>query len=136
MQMKPSTVSPELQSLPVVGKAPSQKVMPKINGDYETRRLSYCHFCGEKYNVGEKIPRILVHCGHTFCTECLSHLHHNFRVRCPLCRKLIKNLESVERLPLNINILYEVVERDPLLSNIDFDDESPESIEEKLCQPH
>lgn len=92
-------------------------------------------FCGEKYNVGARIPRILVHCGHTFCTECLSmHLFRNFRVRCPICRKLVKNLETPERLPLNINILYEVVERDPLLSQIDFDDES--QIDEKLCQTH
>lgn len=112
------------------------KVQPKIHGDYQNRNLSYCHFCGDKYNVGEKIPRILIHCGHTFCTECLSALHHNFRVRCPACRKLIKNLESVERLPLNINILYEVVERDPILSEIDYDDETPESIQSKLCRRH
>lgn len=101
----------------------------KINGDYASRRLNYCHFCGEKYNVGSRIPRILVHCGHTFCTECLTnHLFRNFRVRCPICKKLVKNLETPERLPLNINILYEVVESDPLLSAIDFDDESQEAI--------
>jgi hypothetical protein len=57
-------------------------------------------------------------------------------VRCPICRKLIKNLESVERLPLNINILYEVVERDPLLSSLDFDDDDLESIETKVCHKH
>jgi hypothetical protein len=97
-----------------------------------------CLFCGERYNVGERIPRILVHCGHTFCTACLSHLHHSFRVRCPLCRKLIKNLESVERLPLNINVLYEVVERDPVLASVDFDDEgsTEEAMDKLLCQAH
>jgi hypothetical protein len=42
----------------------------------------------------------------------------------------------VERLPLNINILYEVVERDPTLANIDFDDEDPECMEGKLCERH
>lgn len=111
--------------------------MEKINGDYASRRLNYCHFCGEKYNVGSRIPRILVHCGHTFCTECLTnYLFRNFRVRCPICKKLVKNLETPERLPLNINILYEVVERDPMLSAIDFDDESPEAIQDKLCGPH
>jgi C4-type Zn-finger protein len=50
------------------------------------------------------------------------------RVRCPICKKLVKNLETPERLPLNINILYEVVESDPLLSAIDFDDENQEAI--------
>jgi hypothetical protein len=42
-------------------------------------------------------------------------------VRCPLCKKLIKNLDNVEKLPLNINILYEVVEKDPILKDISFD---------------
>lgn len=63
-------------------------------------------------------------------------MHHNFRVRCPICRKLIKNIESVEKLPLNINILYEVVERDPILSKVEFDEDGlceGDDIEEKLC---
>ena len=115
---------------------PHKKEEP-IYSDYQSRKLDYCHFCGEQYNVGARIPRILVHCGHTFCTECLTNcLFKNYRVRCPICWKLVKNLESAERLPLNINILYEVVERDPLLSLIDFDDESPEGMESKLCMPH
>ena len=61
-----------------------------IQGDYSTRGLDFCYFCGDKFNVGEKIPRILIHCGHTFCTECLTYLHHNFRIRCPICQKLVK----------------------------------------------
>lgn len=106
--------------------------------DYSTRHLDYCQYCAKKYNVGERIPRILVNCGHTFCTHCLSSLFKKSRVRCPLCRKLIKNLETVERLPLNINILYEVVEKDPILQdvNFDFDDEDDDDMEEKLCADH
>ncbi len=92
-----------------------------LNLDYSSRSLDICQFCGCKYNVGERIPRILVHCGHTLCTSCIQHLHHNNRVRCPICRKLVKQLESAERLPLNINILYEVVEKDPILSKTNFD---------------
>jgi hypothetical protein len=65
-----------------------EQAKPKV--DYTVRGMDLCYFCGLKYNVGERIPRILVHCGHTLCTECLSQLHHNFRVRCPICRKLIK----------------------------------------------
>ena len=126
----------ERQAPPSKGVQQRESV-PKIEGDYQARKLDYCHFCGEKYNVGARIPRILVHCGHTFCTECLQNcLFRNSRVRCPICKKLVKNLETPERLPLNINILYEVVECDPLLSQIDFDDESPEAIQDKLCGPH
>jgi len=74
--------------------------------------------------VGERIPRILVHCGHTFCTECLQQLHHRYRVRCPICRKLVKQVESVDKLPLNFNILYEVVERDHILREINYEDDA------------
>ena len=109
-----------------------------MNLDYGSRGLDICQFCGLKYNVGERIPRILVHCGHTLCTNCISQLHRKDRVRCPICRKLIKQLESAERLPLNINILYEVVEKDPILSktNFDFDDDDEEALSEKLCENH
>jgi len=110
-----------------------------IQADYHSRKLDFCHFCGEDYNVGSRIPRILVHCGHTFCTECLTNeLFRNFRVRCPICKKLVKNLETPERLPLNINILYEVVETDPQLSSIDFDENTLDGglADDKLCQPH
>ena len=72
-----------------------------IQADYKTRGLDFCYYCGKRFNVGERIPRILIHCGHTFCTECLSVLHHNCRVRCPICRKLVKQVESVDKLPLN-----------------------------------
>ena len=99
--------------------------------------MDQCICCGLTYNAGERIPRIMVHCGHTFCTECLTLLHHNYRIRCPLCRKLIKQIENVERLPLNINILYEVVQRDDVLSRISFDEEVYEDeMEEKLCFKH
>ena len=47
-----------------------------VQADYKTRGLDFCYYCGQHFNVGEKIPRILIHCGHTFCTECLNILHH------------------------------------------------------------
>lgn len=96
---------------------------PVIQGDYKLRGLDYCYFCGDKFDIGEKIPRILIHCGHTFCTECLSTLHNFDRVRCPICRKLVKQLESIDKLPLNFNILHEIVERDGNLRDLNFDDD-------------
>lgn len=105
-----------------------------IKADYQSRQLDTCLFCGLAYNVGARIPRILVHCGHTFCTSCLAtHLFRDSRVRCPLCRKLVKNLDTPERLPLNIPVLFELVERDTLLSSVDFDGEV---LPEQLCMPH
>ena len=51
---------------------------------------------------------------------------------------MIKQLDSAERLPLNINILYEVVEKDTQLAdcNFDFDDEDEESMAQKFCENH
>ena len=45
------------------------------------------------------------------------------RVKCPICRKLIKDVDSIDKLPLNFNILYEIVERDPVLRDINFENE-------------
>lgn len=80
-----------------------------LSTDYKGRRLDYCGVCCLTFNVGDRIPRILVNCGHTYCTSCLTKYYRKNRIRCPYCRKLVKNLESVEQLPLNINIFYEVV---------------------------
>ena len=104
--------------------------------DYNSRGLDKCRFCGNTYNVGERIPRIIVNCGHTLCTDCLnSLLNRRNNIRCPLCRKFLRNLESVEKLPLNINILYEIVESDPLLGTVDFSDGSNFE-DEQLCEEH
>ena len=39
---------------------------------------------------------------------------------------------------MNINILYEVVEKDPILAktSFDFDDEDEEALGDKLCEEH
>ena len=46
----------------------------------------------------------------------------------------MKNLEAVERLPLNINILHEIVEKDEILAKIHFEEE--EDDETKFCDIH
>jgi len=48
----------------------------------------------------------MIHCGHTFCTECLIKFHKDYRVRCPLCLKLIRNIDIIERLPINHTIFH------------------------------
>lgn len=34
---------------------------------------------------------------------------------------MLKGVDSVDKLPLNFNILYEIVTQDPLLANVNFD---------------
>ena len=72
----------------------------KLILDYATRGLDFCGVWKQKYNLGDRIPRILVHCGHTFCTNCLIKFHHADHIRCPYCRKLINNIDSYLKLNL------------------------------------
>ena len=57
------------------------------------------------------MPRILIHCGHTFCTDCLSKFHKDYRIRCPLCLKLIRNIEMIERIPINHTIFKSLCDK-------------------------
>lgn len=121
---------------------------PNLNivTDYKSRRLDVCGVCKQKYNVGDRIPRILVNCGHTYCTNCLMIYYRKNRIRCPFCKKLVKNLESVELLPLNISIFSEAIQNDPDLLDI-LDPESgssyisgcpvhPEKLQHFYCSLH
>lgn len=47
---------------------------------------------------------------------------------------MVKQVETVDKLPLNFNILYEVVERDHILRGVNYEDE--ECIECLLCEKH
>jgi hypothetical protein len=72
--------------------------------------LKTCVLCKGDYNLNDRIPRIMIHCGHTFCSACLKNFHKNRRVRCPLCLKLIKNIDTLERLPVNHTIFSKMAE--------------------------
>lgn len=102
--------------------------------DYATRRLNFCGVCKLVYNVGDRIPRILVNCGHTYCTNCLTKYYRKNRIRCPFCKKLVKNLESVEQLPLNINTFSEIVQTDTKLLDM-LDPDSNDSYA-SVCKHH
>ena len=114
-----------------------KNVRKKLIHEYSTRGLDICGVCKKKYNLGDRIPRILVHCGHTFCTSCLIKYHHVDHIRCPYCKKLINNIDSpskIESLPLNLNIFGELVKNDPLVMMF-IDPENPNSLT-SLCPIH
>ena len=109
----------------------------KLIQEYSKRGLDICGVCKKKYNLGDRIPRILVHCGHTFCTSCLIKFHHIDHIRCPFCKKLINNIDSpakIESLPLNLNIFGELVKYDPVVMML-IDPENPNSLT-SLCSQH
>ena len=45
-------------------------------------------------------------------------------------------MDSAERLPLNINILFEIVEKDGQLAEYNFDYEDEETMATKFCESH
>lgn len=117
-----------------VKKAKEEEFKSNNLNDYSKRSLDFCGVCKNKYNVGERIPRILVNCGHTFCTACLLRYYRKCRIRCPFCKKLVKYLDSVEQLPLNINLFSEsVVNNNKLLDMLN--EFSPNSLV-SLCKNH
>lgn len=89
----------------------SDEYRDKIN-DFVSKLLNLksCVLCKGEFNFNERIPRILIHCGHTFCQSCLKNFHKNRRVRCPLCLKLIKHIDTLERLPVNHTIFSKMAE--------------------------
>ena len=56
------------------------------------------------------LPKILIHCGHTICYTCVGRFHKDARVRCPMCLKLIRNIETVDKLPTNHTIYAKLAE--------------------------
>jgi hypothetical protein len=46
-------------------------------GEFVSRLLSKdkCQLCKEDYDTLLHIPRIMIHCGHTFCTPCLTKFY-------------------------------------------------------------
>ncbi len=73
--------------------------------------LETCVLCKNPYDLCLKMPRILIHCGHTFCTDCLTKFHKDYRIRCPLCLKLIRNIEMIERIPINHTIFKQLCDK-------------------------
>ena len=117
---------------------PKKEAQPKMKKPffvYVHRSLDICAVCKNKYNVGDRIPRILVNCGHTFCTSCLLKYHHGKdHIRCPSCKKLVKHLDNVETLPLNLSIFGEIVKNDPVIMM--FIDPSSEASFASSCPNH
>ena len=106
--------------------------------DYASRRMDICGVCRSKYNVSDKIPRILISCGHTYCNSCLVNYYRNERVRCPFCKKLVY-VESIEDLPMNYCIFWETIQTDPKLKAL-FEIKIENSVERVIylvpCKKH
>lgn len=72
-----------------------------------------CPICKQEYDLDQKTPKILVQCGHTICFQCLQMFFKDFKVRCPMCLKLVKRIRGVEVLPTNHTIHAKLIKTLP-----------------------
>ena len=52
-----------------------------------------CRVCEEKFNHGHRLPKILT-CKHIYCSDCLSSLVLENKIKCPLKCNVITHLSS------------------------------------------
>ncbi len=57
-----------------------------------------CELCLEEFNQQEHLPKVLGHCGHTFCERCVMHIWENSVIHCPVCRQKVQ-VQSAKDLP-------------------------------------
>lgn len=94
-----------------------------------------CPFCAQLYDIGPRVPKIMINCGHTLCTSCIQQINRGSSVKCPVCRKKIKDIQdAANTLPMNFDILYEVVMRNESLRSIKF--EKPKPFKNLNCSIH
>jgi hypothetical protein len=63
-----------------------------------------CPQCKSAYNHTDKVPRLLVQCGHSLCDFCSLNLFSNFTIQCPEC-KTHNYGSSLASFPKNLALL-------------------------------
>ena len=63
-----------------------------------------CLLCCQNYSIASNLPRIMVQCGHTLCSDCVSRYIKDNYLICPFCQKCLKNVKNPESLPVNQQI--------------------------------
>ena len=66
-----------------------------------------CMICNELFNELNRIPRLLISCGHTYCQECLNSLHSRGDLKSIVCPedKTCYTFNKIEELPKNITLM-------------------------------
>lgn len=62
-----------------------------------------CPICYQEYDLEQRIPMILVDCGHTICQYCLKHLIESNDLKCPLDKKAFRKKE-INAFPSNFSL--------------------------------
>ncbi|XP_042232499.1 tripartite motif-containing protein 65-like isoform X1 [Homarus americanus] len=76
-----------------------------------------CTVCFVRFNAGRRCPRILVSCGHSFCSVCINEIKKKNNLRCPYCSRQF-NMTAVEDLPVNHALLQLLEQKAPPPSSL------------------
>ena len=63
-----------------------------------------CILCKQPFDLGARMPRVAVQCGHTFCTVCVSSCIRNQKFKCPQCLSVLNGVTNPDKLPVNTSI--------------------------------
>ena len=63
-----------------------------------------CFNCSDKFSYDANLPRILVQCGHSFCTKCVSKMITSESITCPICEAVLKGVINIDYVPVNQQI--------------------------------
>ena len=88
--------------------------LTESNDHNNTYDETKCPLCNEFYNEDNCIPRILLNCGHTICTNCiLNCLNSSSILKCPEDSTEYNNISSISSFPINkalLKLLHKISE--------------------------
>ena len=75
----------------------------KANNNYDETR---CPSCKQFYNEDIRIPRILLNCGHTICSNCISNsINSSSILKCPEDLTEYQNVSALSSFPINKTLM-------------------------------
>ena len=89
--------------------------MSEVTENKETNNYdeTKCPSCNEQYNEEQRIPRILLNCGHTICSQCISTCENStIPLKCPEDGTECQNI-SLSSFPINkalLKLLHKISE--------------------------
>jgi hypothetical protein len=101
-----------------------------------------CVLCRRNFAIASNLPRIMVQCGHSFCSICSENYidKNTCYLTCPFCDLKLKNIKSSEDLPVNQKIFYYLQksnkEKKNATSTIKSCQKHPDKPQKYICNIH
>jgi len=90
----------------------------EVNNNYDETK---CPLCKQIYDEDVRTPRILLNCGHTICSSCISNsLNISSILKCPEDQTEYPNISSLSSFPINkalIKLLHKISDNKKIKNN-------------------